>query len=109
MSADGTGFAVLTTTVGDAEAATSLARALVEANLAACVQVTAVRSLYRWQGAVADEAEHRLDAKIAAAMFDAVAAFIRARHAYDTPEIVMVPVTAGTADYLTWLTASLQR
>ena len=106
---DATAFAVLTTTLADAEAATALARALVEAKLAACVQIAEVRSLYRWQGAVTEDAEHRLDAKIAAADFAAVCAFIRERHPYEVPEIVMVPLAAADRPYLDWLTASTAR
>ena len=98
-----TGFAIVTTTVGSEVEARAMARALVEARLAACVQITPVASLYRWQGRLEEAAEHRLDCKIAAAHFPAVEAAIRARHGYDVPEIVMVAIAAGSEPYLAWL------
>ena len=86
-----------------------MARALVEARLAACVQITPVASLYRWDEKIEEASEHRLDCKIAAADFAAVEAAIRARHGYDVPEIVMVAIAAGSAGYLAWLGTATAR
>lgn len=97
------GFAILSTTLGDAEAAQAMARALVEAKLAACVQIVAVASVYRWEGKVETADEYLLLCKIAAADFAAAEAAIRARHSYEVPEIVMTPIEAGHGPYLDWL------
>ena len=94
---------MVSTTVGSEAEARATARALVEARLAACVQITPVASVYRWDGLVEEAAEHLLLCKIAAADFSAVEAAIRARHGYDVPEIVMVEIAAGSAAYLAWL------
>ena len=106
MSGD---FAIVTTTLGGADAARLMARALVEARLAACVQIMPIASVYRWEGAIEEAPEQLLLCKIMAADFPAVEAAIRARHGYDVPEIVMSPIVAGHAPYLDWIAASCAR
>lgn len=93
---------VLTTTASEAEAE-AIAEALLSEELAACVQITAVRSRYVWNGAVQREAEQLLLIKTRAALFELVRGKIRTMHSYDTPEIVALPITAGDRDYLSWL------
>jgi periplasmic divalent cation tolerance protein len=97
------GYCLVLTTVSTAQQAGTLARRIVEAGLGACVQIEAIRSIYRWQGALCDEPEQRLSIKTRAARFEALERFIRAHHSYETPEIVQVPVTAGSAAYLQWI------
>ena len=103
------GYAVISTTLATAADAKTLARALVEARLAACVQIMPVASVFRWEGAVEEAFEQLLLCKIAAADFPKVEAAIRARHAYEVPEIVMAPIMAGHAPYLAWLGAAVRR
>ena len=99
----------MTTTLGSSDAAKALARALVEARLAACVQIMPIDSIYRWDGEIENAPERLLTCKIVAADFPAVEAAIRERHAYDVPEIVMTPIAAGHAPYLDWVAASCAR
>lgn len=81
-----------------------LARELVERSLAACVQVgPVVASVYRWQGAVERSDERLLLIKSRGEVFGALEAAIKARHPYEVPEIVAVPIAAGHAPYLAWL------
>jgi periplasmic divalent cation tolerance protein len=104
MTTPGDGFAVVLTTTSSDEQAGTLARALLDRRLAACVNVVPrVRSLYRWQDAIQDDAEHLLVIKTRASGFEALRDAIRELHAYDTPEIVMLPVADGDPDYLAWL------
>lgn len=107
LNPSGTGlqpaYCVVLTTVSTAQAAETLAREIVEARLGACVQIESIQSIYRWQGAVCHEPEHRLSVKTRQARFAALEQFIRARHSYETPEIVQIPITAGSAGYLQWL------
>jgi periplasmic divalent cation tolerance protein len=93
---------VLTTTATEQEAA-SLARSLVEARLAACVHIHAIRSIYRWQEEFQDQPEWRLSIKTTAGLYAEVEAHIRERHSYQLPEIVCFAVEKGSADYLRWL------
>lgn len=95
---------VVLVTVGSAEDGVRLARALVEDALAACVNLVGpIRSIYRWEGKICDDAEHLLVIKTRGALFEAAAARIRALHPYETPEIIALPITAGSEPYLAWL------
>ena len=96
---------VVLTTTDSTDAADQLARQVVEARLAACVQVLPIRSVYRWQGAVREEAEVLLVIKTQSSRFEALEQFIGARHTYDTPEIVAVPIVAGSQAYQDWIVA----
>jgi periplasmic divalent cation tolerance protein len=100
-------YAVVMTTVATEEQANNLAHSLVDNRLAACVQIQPIRSVYRWKGETCTEPEHLLLIKTAADRFDAIEQHIKAHHSYETPEIVQVPITAGSAEYLRWIDASL--
>ncbi len=93
---------VMTATASEAEAET-LAQQIVQARLAACVQVQAIKSFYVWKEQPCAEKEWLLLVKSKTACYAALEEFIRARHRYETPEIVQVPITAGSAGYLSWL------
>ncbi len=97
---------VLMTAANVAEAA-RLAELLVGAQLAACVQILPIDSVYRWKGTIQRETEVLLIAKTARAKFEEVEREVRALHSYETPEIIALPITAGSAPYLEWLSASL--
>jgi periplasmic divalent cation tolerance protein len=87
-----------------AEAAPGLARALVEARVAACVNVVpGLSSVYRWEGRVCEEPESLLVLKTAADRVDDLMERVRALHPYACPEIVVLPVLAGAAPYLAWV------
>ena len=90
------------------EEAKRLADRLVEASLAACVQILPeMESVYRWAGKVERQNEHLLIAKTTAERFAELEKEIRALHSYDTPEIVSFPLTAGSPEYLRWLRDSV--
>lgn len=97
------------TTVATREQADALARAAVEQHLAACAQVEAIHSVYRWQGEVVGEPEWRLMFKTDAERYAALEALLRARHPYELPAIFALPVAEASADYAAWVAASLQR
>lgn len=91
-------------TAATGEEATRLADMLVGAHLAACVQIMPeMESVYRWQGKVERQAEVLLIAKTTRGKFDELEREVRALHSYDTPEIVAVPIVAGSTPYLEWL------
>jgi periplasmic divalent cation tolerance protein len=92
------------TTLDDQDAAVALARAVVDAHLVACAQVTGpVRSVYRWRGDVEQATEWYCVMKTTGARYDALAAWIAEHHPYDTPELVATPIVAGAPDYLAWI------
>jgi periplasmic divalent cation tolerance protein len=100
-----TSFCVVLTTLGSEAQAETLATQIVAAGLGACVQVQAVKSFYRWEGKACVEPEWSLSIKTRKALYERLEDFIRAHHAYQTPEIVQVPIEAGSADYLRWVAA----
>lgn len=94
------------TTASSREEAQRLADLLVEARLAACVQVVGpIRSTYRWQGQIERSEEWLCLAKSLQAAFPQIEQAIRAAHSYETPEIVALPIVAGSETYLAWLAA----
>jgi periplasmic divalent cation tolerance protein len=97
-------FLQVTTAAATREEADAIALALVEARLAACVQVVGpITSRYRWDGAVQTTEEWLCLAKTTAARYPEVEAAVRRLHSYDEPEIVAVPVVAGSPSYLDWV------
>ena len=88
----------------DEECANAIALALVEEKLAACVNLLPrIQSVYRWQGAVESASEIPLLIKSTASRYPALEAAIRARHPYDVPEIIALPITRGLPEYLNWI------
>jgi periplasmic divalent cation tolerance protein len=91
-------------TAPSAEKAAELARAVVEERLAACGNVVpGLRSIYRWEGKVQDDAEALLLLKTTPARFEALRARLLALHPYQVPEVLAVPVAAGSPAYLAWI------
>lgn len=102
---DGQTLLVLTT-LPDAASAQALATTLVTERLAACVNLLApCRSTYRWQGAIESAEEVPLLIKTTTERYPALEAAIRARHPYELPEIVAVPIDCGLPQYLAWVAA----
>jgi periplasmic divalent cation tolerance protein len=104
-----TDYVQVLTTAGSEEEAERICDALVEDRLAACVQVASpVSSTYRWQGKVEREREWQCLAKTEARLYADVEATIRRVHSYEEPEILAIPVLAGSRGYLEWISANLR-
>jgi periplasmic divalent cation tolerance protein len=87
--------------------AARIARALVEAKLAACVNlVPGLRSIYRWKEDVCDDSERLAIIKTTADRFDALRVRLIDLHPYDCPEVIALPVERGHDPYLDWIRAS---
>jgi periplasmic divalent cation tolerance protein len=94
------------TNLPDQESAQKLAALLVEARLAACVNVLApCHSVYRWQGEIETASEIPLLIKTLAKHYDKLEAMIREHHPHELPEIIAVPISAGLPEYLAWVAA----
>ncbi|MEP6920189.1 MAG: divalent-cation tolerance protein CutA [bacterium] len=97
-------------TAPTADEAARLADLLVSSHLAACVQILpAIESVYFWKGSVERQTEVLLIAKTVQSQFAALEREVRAVHSYETPEIVAVPITAGSAPYLDWLSSGVAK
>jgi periplasmic divalent cation tolerance protein len=109
MTNDSSDAIVVFMTAADGEEAARLADMLVGAHLAACVQIMPhMESVYRWQGQIERANEVLLIAKTAASKFEELEREVRALHSYETPEIVAIPIIAGSAAYLEWLFANTE-
>ncbi len=101
-------YAVVLVTTPDLKTARALARAALEARLIACANlVPRVESHYWWQGRIEQGVEVLLVLKTTRARLAALERLVLARHPYDTPEFLVLPLHAGAARYLAWLGASV--
>jgi periplasmic divalent cation tolerance protein len=87
-----------------------IARHLIEARLAACVNITQpIESLYRWEGKIADDDEFLMLIKSTRELFPKIKKEISRIHSYHTPEIICLPIIDGSRNYLQWVTDSLKK
>lgn len=97
-------FCVVLCTCPDRDVAQRIATALVDEELAACVNIVdRVQSVYRWRGGVERDTESLMIVKTTAARYAAVEKRVLALHPYELPEIIAVPIAAGLQGYLDWL------
>ncbi len=95
---------VVLVTAPTPDRAAEIARALVDERLAACGNVVpGLRSIYRWEGKVQEDEEALLLLKTTRGRFEALRERVVALHPYDVPEVIALPVEAGSAPYLAWI------
>ncbi|WP_022798658.1 divalent-cation tolerance protein CutA [Thermus islandicus] len=95
---------VVLITVPSEEVGRTIARALVEERLAACVNLLpGLTSIYRWQGEVVEDRELLLLVKTTTHAFPRLKERVKALHPYTVPEIVALPIAEGNREYLEWL------
>jgi periplasmic divalent cation tolerance protein len=100
-----TGFCVVLTTTDSEAHAERIVGSVLQAKLAACLQLIPIKSCYVWEGKIARDNEILIQIKAKTADYDALAACIRAAHTYDVPEIVRLDIAAGEQSYLDWITS----
>jgi periplasmic divalent cation tolerance protein len=99
-----TEYIVVYVTAPNEEEAGKIARSLVEDKLAGCVNIVKnMRSIYRWQGKIEDEDEVLMIVKTRKEHFAHIREMVKRLHSYSVPEIIALPIVAGSEDYLTWL------
>ena len=95
---------IILVTAGSEGEAEKIARALVEERFAACVNIISpIHSIYRWEGKVQDDHEWLLVIKTQATHFAAIEARVKSLHSYQVPEVIALPIVAGSEQYLGWL------
>jgi periplasmic divalent cation tolerance protein len=101
---------VVFVTCGSASEARRVGRALVERRAAACVNIFAssVQSIYRWKGKIETSNEYLVMIKTSRKQFAGLQRTVQSLHSYDVPEIIAVPITKGSRDYLAWVSASVR-
>jgi periplasmic divalent cation tolerance protein len=96
------------TTFPDIDTTQRLAEELVQAKLAACVNISpAGQSIYIWEGKLCKETEHMAVIKTTDNCYEKIEQYIQAQHPYELPEIITTPISNGSKEYLTWLTNCL--
>ena len=109
MVEPGGGCRIVISTAGSDEQAETIARALVERKLAACVNVVGeVCSIYRWRGAVERDPEKLLLIKTSAQLVEKVRQTIRELHSYELPELLTLAVAEADPDYRAWIEANVE-
>jgi periplasmic divalent cation tolerance protein len=100
---------VILVTAANHDESRKIARRLVEAELAACVNILPpIESVYRWQGQIAEEGECLLIIKSAKALYAEIETEILRLHSYRTPEIICLPIVEGSRNYLQWISESVK-
>lgn len=100
-------YGVVLVTAGTREEAEAIAQNLVETKLAACVSLFPIKSILIWSEQLQKEEEWQLLIKTDLAKFEMLEAKIRELHSYEVPEIIALPLVAGSAPYLTWISAQV--
>ncbi|NJO39979.1 MAG: divalent-cation tolerance protein CutA [Cyanobacteria bacterium RU_5_0] len=96
-------YGVVLVTASSQGEADKIAEVLVRAKLAACVSLMPIRSIYTWKGEVHSDEEWQLVIKTDLSQFDRLEAMVREVHSYDVPEIIALPILAGSLPYLQWI------
>ena len=97
-------FVVVLVTAPEGEVASRIANTLVAESLVACVNILpGLRSIYRWEGKVCDESEVLCFMKTRLELFPRLRERIAELHPYQVPEIIALPLAAGSAPYLNWV------
>jgi periplasmic divalent cation tolerance protein len=96
-------YGVVLVTVASESEGDAISTALLDAKLAACISMTQIKSIYRWQGKIENDTEWQLMIKTDLSQFSALEAKIKEMHSYDVPEIIALPIVAGSESYLSWI------
>jgi len=94
---------VVFVTTASQEEGNAIASTLVAEKLAACVTIAPIHSVYRWEGQVHSDAEWQLTIKTDLRQFETLEAKIKELHSYEVPEIIALPIVAGSTAYLDWI------
>jgi periplasmic divalent cation tolerance protein len=102
---------VVLVTCGNLKEGRRIARAVVSARLAGCVNLmlSPVESSYTWKGKLEKASEYLLVMKTTSKRLAELEKEVKRAHSYDVPEFISIPITEGSAEYLSWLNASVLR
>ena len=101
-------YGVVLVTASSRAEAESIATSLVQSQLAACVSLLPIHSIYTWQGELHQEQEWQLLIKTDLAQFQTLEAKIRELHSYEVPEIIALPIVSGSLPYLQWISEQVK-
>jgi periplasmic divalent cation tolerance protein len=97
-------YSACITTVSTDEVARKLSRSLIEAHLAACVNIIPnIRSIYEWESQIHEDNELILFIKTRREIVPQLIEFVKKNHPYQVPELIELPINSGNTDYLKWI------
>ena len=96
-------FSEIYITAATLNEAKGIARAIVEEKLGACVNISPIKSLYRWKGSIAEDEEYGLSIKTKSSLVDKVTARVQQLHSYENPCIISFAIESGSTAYLDWI------
>lgn len=96
-------YGVVLVTASSQSEAEKIASVLVEMKLAACVSLMPIHSIYRWQGEIHKDQEWQLIIKTDLGLFSNLETQVQELHSYEVPEIIALPIVAGSEGYLQWM------
>ncbi len=100
---------IILTTLATEDEATRIGQTLVRDKLAACVQISSpIKSIYKWEGKIEEQAEVQLWIKTSAQASLKAVERLKSLHSYQVPEILILPVSGGHQEYLSWILAETQ-
>ena len=100
---------VVIVTASNEDEAAKIGKFLVDERLAACANIIPkIRSIYRWEGRVQDDPEALMLIKSTDDKFEEIEARVKELHSYSVPEIIAIPIGAGSSDYLSWIETSTE-
>lgn len=110
LDASPEGFILIFVTTATEEEANKIGRALVEQGLVACANILPMKkSIFKWEGKVSEEEEVFMLLKSREDLFNEAMRMIKHMHSYQVPEIIAIPLVAGSSDYLNWVMANTHK
>jgi len=96
-------YSVVITTTNSTEISEKIAKVLLKEKLAACIQISNIKSYYTWKGEIAIDDEQILLIKCKSCDYKEIENYIKANHTYEVPEIILLPINNGLPAYLNWI------
>jgi periplasmic divalent cation tolerance protein len=101
------GYIIIKTTFENKNDAEKIANKLIEAKLAACIQLSETESYFKWDNKVQNSKEYKLEIKTMSNNYKKVEKFIKENHKYEIPEIIAIKIKKGSKEYLKWMKGEL--
>ena len=101
-------YGIVLVTASSQKEAETIASSLIESQLAACVNLLPIHSVYTWQGKIHSDSEWQLIIKTDLALFSQLEKKIQELHSYEVPEIIAIPILTGSQPYLQWISHNVK-
>ena len=96
-------YSLIMTTFSKKKEAKKVSKKIISKRLATCIQIQKIDTLYAWHGEIQNENEYLLFIKTKSNRFKKLESFIKKHHSYKVPQIIQIPITKGSKEYLSWI------